>query len=147
MAHHGVSRRTVLASAGLTTATAGLAQVADGTPAEAASGVEADLRGFASLRFGMFNHFNMGTFTDEEWALPNQDPKLFAPPRVDCDQWAEAAVAARMSYGVLTTKHHDGFCLWPSKYNSYNVASSGYQKDIVAQYVTAFRSRGLKVGL
>jgi len=106
-----------------------------------------DLQSFADLRFGMFNHFNMGTFTDEEWARPNQDPALFAPPRVDCDQWAEAAVAARMSYGVLTTKHHDGFSLWPSQASTYGVAASGYRNDIVAQYVTAFRSRGLKVGL
>src|SRR5690349_3049779 len=106
-----------------------------------------DLRGFANLRFGMFNHFNMGTFTDEEWAQPGQDPKLFAPPQVDCDQWAQAAAAAKMSYGVLTTKHHDGFSLWPSRYGTYNVATSGYPHDIVAQYVHAFRSRGLKVGL
>jgi alpha-L-fucosidase len=106
-----------------------------------------DLRGFASRRFGMFNHFNVGTFTDEEWARPGQDPKLFAPPQVDCDQWARAAVAAGMSYGVLTTKHHDGFSLWPSEYGTYNVSTSGYPHDIVAQYVTAFRSHGLKVGL
>src|SRR5581483_7533180 len=60
---------------------------------------------------------------------------------------ARAAAAAKMSYGVLTTKHHDGFCLWPSKYSSYTVAGSGYQQDIVARYVAAFRAHGLRVGL
>ncbi|WP_228023310.1 alpha-L-fucosidase [Streptomyces acidicola] len=99
------------------------------------------------MRFGMFNHFNLGTFTDEEWAAPHQDPALFAPTAVNCAQWAAAAAAAKMDYGVLTAKHHDGFCLWPTAYNKQNVTHSSYRHDIVAQYVTAFRARGLKVGL
>ncbi|WP_258573389.1 alpha-L-fucosidase [Streptomyces sp. KM273126] len=99
------------------------------------------------MRFGMFNHFNLGTFTDEEWAAPHQDPALFAPTAVNCAQWAAAAVAAKMDYGVLTAKHHDGFCLWPTAHNKQNVTHSSYRHDIVAQYVTAFRARGLKVGL
>ncbi|WP_034216822.1 alpha-L-fucosidase [Actinoplanes subtropicus] len=148
MLHSRLSRRTLLTAVGLTTAAGSTA--ATGTEAAHAArspARSADLRGFADRRFGMFNHFNMGTFTDEEWAAPNQNPKLFAPPQVDCDQWAEAALAANMSYGVLTTKHHDGFSLWPSRYGTYNISASGYQHDIVAQYVRAFRSRGLKVGL
>ncbi|MEV6592643.1 alpha-L-fucosidase [Streptomyces acidicola] len=99
------------------------------------------------MRFGMFNHFNLGTFTDEEWAAPHQDPALFAPTAVNCAQWAAAAAAAKMDYGVLTAKHHDGFCLWPTAYNKQNVTHSSYRHDIVAKYVTAFRARGLKVGL
>ena len=106
-----------------------------------------NLSKLVDMRFGMFNHFNMGTFTDEEWATPNQDPARFAPTTVNCDQWAAAAAAAKMSYGVLTTKHHDGFCLWPSQYSKYTVANSSYKKDIVAQYVAAFRAHGLRVGL
>src|SRR5690349_1561303 len=94
----------------------------------------------------MFLHFNMGTFTDQEWASPHQDPALFAPSSMACDQWAAAAVAAKMSYGVLTTRHHDGFCLWPTAQTGYNVRNSSYQQDVVAQYVSAFRARGLKVG-
>jgi len=115
--------------------------------AAAAATPQENLARLVDLRFGMFNHFNMGTFTNEEWATPNRDPLLFAPTAVNCDQWATAAAAAKMSYGVLTTKHHDGFCLWPTAYTNYNVMSSSYQQDIVAKYVTAFRSRGLKVGL
>lgn len=116
------------------------------TPAAFAQS-QTNLQNLVNMRFGMFNHFNMGTFTDEEWAEPNQDPMRFAPTSVNCTQWAEAAVRAKMSYGILTTKHHDGFALWPTAYSPYNVMNSSYREDIVAQYVNAFRSRGLKVGL
>ncbi|WEH20089.1 RICIN domain-containing protein [Streptomyces sp. VNUA24] len=116
-----------------------LSRAAAATPQE-------KLSKLADLRFGMFNHFSLGTFTDEEWAAPHQDPALFAPTAVDCAQWAAAAAAAKMSYGVLTTKHHDGFALWPTAYGDQNVTQSGYQHDIVDQYVKAFRAKGLKVG-
>jgi alpha-L-fucosidase len=117
-------------------------------PQAAAADMQTNLSNLVNMRFGMFNHFNMGTFTNEEWATPNLDPKTFAPTGVHCDQWAQYAAQAKMSYGVLTTKHHDGFCLWPTKYNTYNVAYSSYTGgDIVQQYVTAFRNAGLKVGL
>ncbi|MCH5719246.1 alpha-L-fucosidase [Niabella hibiscisoli] len=99
---------------------------------------------FADLRFGVMMHFNMGTFTNEEWAAPTHDPKQFNPVKLNCNQWADACKAAGMTYGILTTKHHDGFCLWDSKYTGYDVAGSPYKKDIVRQYVDAFRSRGLK---
>ncbi|MBA2813290.1 RICIN domain-containing protein [Streptomyces sp. KM273126] len=112
----------------------------------AAATAQDNLSRLVDLRFGMFNHFNLGTFTDEEWAAPHQDPALFAPTAVDCAQWAAAAAAAKMSYGVLTTKHHDGFCLWPTAYNKQNVAHSPYKHDIVAQYVDAFRAKGLRIG-
>ncbi|MPY54383.1 alpha-L-fucosidase [Streptomyces sp. K1PN6] len=119
-----------------------------GTSAQAAASARQDsLSKLVDMRFGMFNHFNLGTFTDEEWAAPHQDPALFAPTAVNCAQWAAAAAAAKMDYGVLTAKHHDGFCLWPTAYNKQNVTHSSYRHDIVAQYVTAFRARGLKVGL
>lgn len=99
-----------------------------------------------NMRFGMFNHFSLGTFTGEEWAAPNQDPAKFAPPTVDCAQWAAAAAAAKMSYGLLTTKHHDGFALWPSAYGTQNVANSAYKHDVVKAYCDAFRPAGLRVG-
>jgi alpha-L-fucosidase len=148
-----LSRRALLSAAAGGAAAAAAAPVVAGlsglvpeSAAWAAEPTQAKLRKLVDMRFGMFLHFNMGTFTDEEWASPNRDPRLFAPSAVDCGQWAAAAAAARMSYGVLTTKHHDGFCLWPSKHTNYTVANSSYKQDIVAQYVDAFRSRGLKVG-
>ncbi|MDC2947374.1 alpha-L-fucosidase [Streptomyces heilongjiangensis] len=118
------------------------------SPNQAAAATPQDnLSRLVDLRFGMFNHFNLGTFTNEEWAAPHQNPALFAPTAVDCAQWAAAAAAANMSYGVLTTKHHDGFCLWPTAYGTQNVSSSGYRHDIVGQYVDAFRAKGLRIGL
>ncbi|KAB6149044.1 DUF4982 domain-containing protein [Bacteroides xylanisolvens] len=102
---------------------------------------------FLNHRFGMFIHFNMGTFHGEQWAKPGHDPKSFNPRFLDCNQWAEGALSAGMAYGVLTTKHHDGFCLWDSQVTDYDVASSSYKGDIVKQYVDAFRRKGLSVGL
>jgi alpha-L-fucosidase len=104
------------------------------------------LQDFVDMRFGMFLHYSLGTYTDEEWAKPNQSPALFAPSSVDCAQWAAAAKAAKMQYGVLTTKHHDGFSLWPTQYGTQNVQYSGYRQDIIRNYVDSFRAAGLKVG-
>jgi alpha-L-fucosidase len=104
---------------------------------------------FMTLKFGMFLHFNMGTFTGEEWATPHGDPKRFNPVGLDANQWADAAVAAGVKYVVLTTKHHDGFCLWNSAYTDYDVGSSpwkGGMGDVVKEYVDAMRSHGLLVG-
>lgn len=98
---------------------------------------------FVDWRFGMFLHFNMGTFHDQEWVNPNQDPMSFNPTELDCGQWADAAVAAGMRFAVLTAKHHDGFCLWPSRYTDYDVMSSGYRHDVVREYMDAFRDRGV----
>ena len=98
---------------------------------------------FVDWRFGMFIHFNMGTYHDAEWVEPFQDPLSFNPSELDCGQWADAAKAAGMKFAVLTAKHHDGFCLWPSKYTTYDVMSSSYKHDIVGEYMDAFRSRGV----
>jgi alpha-L-fucosidase len=100
-------------------------------------------KALVDARFGQFLHFNMGTFTDQEWADPSQDPKTFAPITLDCAQWAAAAKAAGMRFAILTAKHHDGFCLWPTKLTSYNVMNSGYPHDVVRQFVDAYRAAGV----
>jgi alpha-L-fucosidase len=102
---------------------------------------------FLDLRFGMFIHLNMATFEEREWGDPKASPKLFNPARLDTDQWAEAAASANMGYGCLTTKHHDGFCLWPTKTSSPSVKDSSFPHDIVRSYTDSFRKRGLKVCL
>ncbi len=107
----------------------------------------ADLqREFTGLRFGMFIHFGIRTFTGAKWATPNENPAEFNPKELDCNQWAEAAAAAKMKFGILTTKHHDGFCLWDSKYTKNDVAGSPWKDgkgDVVRQFVDAFRAHGL----
>ncbi|WP_420155319.1 alpha-L-fucosidase [Siphonobacter sp.] len=102
---------------------------------------------FVDLRFGMFIHFNIPTFMDEDWADPDASPALFNPTKLDCQQWAKAAKTAKMSYGALTTKHHSGFCIWDTKTTDYNVMQSPLKRDVVKEYTQAFRSNGLKVML
>jgi alpha-L-fucosidase len=102
---------------------------------------------FVNHRFGMFIHFSVATYLDVEHAAPNlPDLTIFNPIHLDCGQWADATLSAKMTYGVLTVKHHEGFCLWPSKYTGYNVSKSAYKGDVVAEYAKAFRERGLGVG-
>ncbi len=106
---------------------------------------------FLDLNFGMFIHYNMATYQRVQWVEGYPDPSEFAPgvDMIDTDAWADAAVAAGMKYAVLTAKHVGGFCLWDSKYTSYDVMHPDcpYQKDLVAQFIESFKSRGLKVGL
>lgn len=102
---------------------------------------------FVDLRFGMFIHFNIPTYMNQDWADPEASPAIFNPTKLDCDQWAKAAKSANMSYGCLTTKHHSGFCIWDTKTTDYNVMHSPYKKDVVRQFVDAFRKNGLNVML
>ncbi|WP_327313130.1 RICIN domain-containing protein [Streptomyces sp. NBC_01235] len=150
MSSSRMSRRTFFGAAGAATAATALPLVPgfSGLVSQAAAAdTQTNLSKMVDMRFGMFNHFSLGTFTNQEWAEPNQSPTLFAPPSVNCAQWADAAAAAKMGYGILTTKHHDGFALWPSAHGTQNVANSSYKHDVVQAYCDAFRAKGLKVGL
>ena len=102
---------------------------------------------FVDLRFGMYIHLNMATYEEREWGDPKASPAIFNPRHLDTDQWARAALSAGMSYGCLTTKHHDGFCLWPTVTSSPSVKQAAYREDIVRAYVDSFRQHGLKVCL
>ena len=102
---------------------------------------------FVDLRFGMFIHYNMPTYSIEDWPDPDMPARAFAPTHLDCHQWARAAKAANMSYGCLTTKHHSGFCIWDTKTTDYNSMQSPAKVDVVRQYVDAFREEGLAVML
>ena len=106
---------------------------------------------FLKLKFGMFLHYNMATYKGVQWVSGYQDPSTFNPgvDTIDTDAWADAAASAGMKYAVLTVKHVSGFCLWDSKYTTYDVMNPAcpYKKDLVAQFIKSFKSRGLKVGL
>ena len=102
------------------------------------------------LEFYAFVHFNMNTFTDEEWGHGTESPDTFAPTELDCHQWARVAREAGMKAIILTAKHHDGFCLWPSAVTEHDVASSAWrdgQGDVLAELAEACRAEGLKLGL
>jgi len=105
---------------------------------------------FLRLRFGMFIHYNLATYKGVQWVAGYHSPADFNPGgKVDTDAWADAAVSAGMTYGVLTAKHVAGFCLWDSQHTTYDVMNPDcpYQQDLVAQFIRSFKGRGLKVGL
>lgn len=102
---------------------------------------------FVDLGFGMFIHYNIPTYMEDDWADPEALPEIFNPKKLNTDQWAIGAKSANMSYGCLTTKHHSGFAIWDTKTTPYNVMNSPLKRDVVKEYVTSFRKHGLKVML
>ena len=114
-----------------------------------------DTAWFTHDRFGMFIHFGLYALpARHEWiknlekipeAKYDEYFKHFNPDLLDAREWARRAKAAGMKYAVLTTKHHEGFCLFDTKYTDYNVMNTPYGKDIVREYVDAFRADGLRV--
>jgi len=113
---------------------------------------------YTDMKFGMFLHFNMSTYdrcccpecysVDGEWGLPSTqvDIKQFKASKLDCGQWADVAKSAGMKYMILTSKHHDGFCIWPTKHTEYCVRNAGDTTDIIRAFVDSARARELKVG-
>lgn len=100
--------------------------------------------------FYAFFHFGMNTFTDSEWGNGNEDPELFNPEKLDCRQWAKVCQLSGMKGLILTAKHHDGFCLWPSAYTDHSVRSSKWRDgkgDVVAECAKACKEFGIKFGI
>ena len=98
----------------------------------------------------MFLHFGVNTFTDREWGDGTESPSIFNPVSLDARQWARTAKRAGFRAMILTAKHHDGFCLWPTKTTQHSVAASPFRNgngDVVREFVDACRAEGLRAGL
>ena len=89
---------------------------------------------WADMEYYMFCHFGPNTFSGVEWGSGAENPDIFCPSDLDCEQWVRTAIDAGMKGIILTAKHHDGFCLWPSRYSEHTVAHSAWmdgQGDVV----------------
>ena len=97
-----------------------------------------------------FLHFCVNTYTGREWGDGKEDPSIFNPVELDCDQWVRTLKECGFKLALITAKHHDGFCLWPTKTTKHSVASSAWkngQGDVVGELRKACKKYGLKFGV
>ena len=100
--------------------------------------------------FYLFMHFGPNTFTNLEWGKGSEDPNVFNPTAIDCNQWASIAKAAGAKGIIITAKHHDGFSLWPSKFSKHTVRESKWMNgkgDVIKMLSEACKKAGIEMGV
>ena len=103
-----------------------------------------------AMEFTAFIHFGANTFTDREWGTGSEDPKLFHPADLDTDQWCKFLSENGFKLAILTVKHHEGFCIWPTRYTNHSVVSSDWrdgQGDVLADFAASCKKYGIKAGI
>ncbi len=105
---------------------------------------------FQNLGYYNFVHFGLNTFTKKEWGSGKVNPEVFTLTDIDTDKWAKQLKSTGSTGVILTAKHHDGFCLFPSKYTDYTISATGYRNgngDLVKQLADSCKKYGLKFGI
>lgn len=100
-----------------------------------------------SRKYGMFIHFGINTFHDVEWSDGSLPAESYSPLTIDARQWVSTAKKAGMKYIILVAKHHEGFCLWDSKYTEYDVANSGNPTNVIEEVALECKRQGIQLGL
>jgi alpha-L-fucosidase len=102
------------------------------------------------MEYYLFAHFGPNTFTGAEWGHGDEKEEIFNPSAMDCNQWVRTAKAAGAKGIIITAKHHDGFCLWPSKYSTHTVRESKWKNgkgDVLKELSAACKAGGIKFGV
>lgn len=105
---------------------------------------------WSDMEYYFFVHFGPNTFTDLEWGKGSEKEEVFNPSQLDCRQWCRIAKAVGAKGIIITAKHHDGFCLWPSEYSKHTVKQSGWRNgtgDVLKELRDACKEYGLKMGV
>lgn len=108
---------------------------------------ETRVQNMLKAQWGMFLHFSLGTFSNQEWTQGITDPAYFNPKRINTDQWCRVAKEAGMGYIILVAKHHDGFCLWNTKTTDFKSTNSPLKKDVIAELRKSCDKYGIKLCL